>query len=151
MTRAADDALALAFAHGLPYAGLRDERHDSAIVPDDLARASRVVALRAGVERVRLAAAEPEPDLSGLSDHLAGRTAEIAIAPRDEIDAILGPPPPAPPGPDPAPARADDGATEEPSWLAPAPARTGPPLIALVAVAIVLLAAGAAVAVWLST
>ena len=170
MSGAADEAIALALAHGLPYAGLRDERNDDAIVPAEAARAARVVALRADAERVRLAAAEPAPDLSGLD--LGGRSAEIVIAPRPEIDAILGPAPPvAPPapaepariepepGPAPEPAAAEPraepvagaGEEEEPSWLAPAPARTGVRLIALVAAAIVLLAAGAAVAVWLTS
>lgn len=161
MTRAADEAITLAFAHGLPYAGLRDARNDDALVPADVARAARVVALRADGERVRFAAAEPEPDLSGVQAHLGGRSAEIVIAPRAEIDAILGPAPPAaaaepapiapepePPEAEPEPA-ADTG--EEPSWLAPAPPRSGVPLIALVAAVIVLLAAGAAVAVWLTT
>ena len=163
MTRAADEAITLAFAHGLPFAGLRDERNDDALVPTEVARAARVVALRADGERVRLAAAEPEPDLSALQEHLGGRSAEIVIAPRAEIDAILGPAPPAT-AVEPAPIEAQPAAREsgpapqpltepgeEPSWLAPAPARSGVPLIALVAAAIVLLAAGAAVAVWLTT
>jgi hypothetical protein len=168
VTRAADEAIALAFAHGLPYAGLRDERNDDAIVPADAARAARVVALRADADRVRLAAAGPEPDLSALAGHLGGRRAEIVIAPRTEIDAILGPaapaapavaepapiepepePEPLAPEPEPQPAAADAG--DEPSWLAPAPGRSRAGLVALVAAAIVLLAAGAAVAVWLTT
>ena len=134
MSRAADEAIALAFAHGLPYAGLRDERNDDALVPADVARAARVVALRADGERVRLAAAEPEPDLSALGDHLGGRSAEIVIAAargdrrdprpgaaarRDRARADRAEPP------EPTRARARAGhADEEPSWLAPEPART---------------------------
>ena len=169
MTRAADDAIALAFEHGLPFAGLRDERHDETLVPAQVARAARVVALHGDADRVRLAAAGPDPDLSGLQEHLRGRRTEIVIAPRAEIDAILGPAPLAPAAPQPAPIEAPSAPPEpappaaavepsaapdpgeEPSWLAPAPARRTPSLIALVAVAIVLLAAGAAVAVWLTT
>ena len=164
MTRAADEAIALAFEHGLPYAGLRDERNDDALVPGEVARVARVVALRADGDRVRLAAAEPEPDLSALHEHLGDRHAEIVIAPRAEIDAILGPAPPAAtaePAPiepetrEPEPPVAEPEAVadpvEEPSWLAPEPQRRGLPLLALVAAAIVLLAAGAAVAVWLTT
>lgn len=161
MTVAADDAIALALAHGLPYAGLRDVGHDDTLVPADVARAARVVALRADSERVRLAVAAPDADLDGVRPHLGGRSAELVIAPRAEIDAILGPaPPPPPPPPAPAPEAemkpeptpepvAD--AAEEPSWLAPAPARRGPPLLVLVAIALLLIAATAAVAVWLST
>lgn len=167
MTRASDDAIALAFEHGLPYAGLRDEHHDAALVPAEIARAARVVALRGDADHVRLAAAGPDPDLSGLREHLGARRPEIVIAARAEIDAILGPTPaPGPPQPapieplsDPAhapapsavepPGAPDPG--EEPSWLAPAPALTIPSLVALIAVAIALLAVGAAVAVWLTT
>ncbi len=164
MTRAGDEALELAFAHGLPYAGLRDAAHDASLVPETAARAARVVALGGWEDRVRLAAAEPEPDLTAVRPHLGDRRAEIVIAPREEIDAILGPPPPEPeteppvssqpapiePEPEPEPEPAGEPG-EEPSWLAPARPRRGARVIALIAVALVLLAAGAAVAVWLST
>jgi hypothetical protein len=161
MTRAGDDAIALALEHGLPYAGLRDVRNDDALLPLGVARAARVVALHADGDRVRLAAATPDPDLGAVRDHLAGRAPDVAIAAVSEIDAILGPPPPvatpepapiepAPPAPaTTAPPVATPG--PEPSWLAPEEPRRGVPLLALVAVAVVLLAAGAAVAVWLST
>ncbi|MGZ4271073.1 MAG: GspE/PulE/PilB domain-containing protein [Solirubrobacteraceae bacterium] len=169
MSRPADEAIELAFAHGLPFAGLRNHRADptlTAVVPDELARVARVVVLRADDERVRLAAAVPEPDLSALRDRLAGRTVEIAIAPRDELDALLGPAPepvpePAPiepvaapepepePAPEPEPEPEPPG--EAPSWLTPAAPPSALRAALLVALAFALIAAAVAVMVWLAT
>lgn len=151
-----DEAVELALAHGLPYAGLRDAVHDASVVPEEAARAARVVALRAGPDRVRLAAAEPEPDLSALRPHLGDRRAEIVIAAADEIDAILGPAPEpaAEPEPEPAPEAGPetppaDEPGEEPSWLAPAPERSTAAAIAIVVLAFVVVAGLLALAVWL--
>jgi hypothetical protein len=158
----ADDAIALAFAHGLPYAGLRDEQHDSALVPVDVARRARVVALDADDGHVRLAVAEPEPDLDAVRPHLGDLAPRIVIAPRDEIDAILGPPPEPPAAIEPAPiepaprtepvaaAPAIAEPAEEPSWLSPAPERSAAAAVALVLLAFLLIAGGIALAIWVA-
>jgi hypothetical protein len=90
-----DDALALAFRTGLPYVGLRDHEHDpdlDRLIPPDAARAARAVPLGADDDHIRLAVADPEADLSGLTPYVADHEIELALAPREEIDAILGPP-----------------------------------------------------------
>jgi Type II secretion system (T2SS), protein E, N-terminal domain len=92
-----EDPLALAFRAGLPYVGLRGVAHDpelDRVIPFDAARAARVVPLAADDEHVRIAAADPEPDLRALEPYVGDRRIELAIAPRDELEAILGPPPP---------------------------------------------------------
>jgi hypothetical protein len=91
-----DEALALAFRTGMPYVGLRDHAHDPALdhlVPPDLARTARVIPLAADDDRIRLAVADPEPDLSALDPYLSGRQVHLALSPREELDKILGPPP----------------------------------------------------------
>lgn len=161
MTRPADEAIAVAFAHGLPYAGLRDERHDSTLVPEDVARRARVVALHGDDERVRLAAAGPDPDLGAVREHLGARTVDVVIAPRDEIDAILGPPPPPaspadvpaplePVAAEPAPRREPAADGEEPSWLTGEPERPAWVTAALVLLAFVMVAGGIALAIWVA-
>jgi hypothetical protein len=95
-----DEAIALAFRTGLPYVGLRDHEHDPELdhlVPPDAARSARVLPLIAADDRVRLAVADPEPDLAALTPYLEGKQVELAIAPRAELEEILGPPPPAAP------------------------------------------------------
>jgi hypothetical protein len=95
-----DDALALAFRTGLPFVGLRDHAHDpelDRVIPPAAARAARVVPLVASDDRVRLAVAEPEPDISALAPYLGDRGVELAIADREELEAILGPPAPTEP------------------------------------------------------
>jgi hypothetical protein len=91
-----DDALALAFRTGLPYVGLRDHAHDpdlDRLIPPDAASVARAIPLAADDEHVRLAVADPDADLSTLAPYLTEREVELALAPREEIDAILGPPP----------------------------------------------------------
>jgi Type II secretion system (T2SS), protein E, N-terminal domain len=91
-----DEAIALAFRTGLPYVGLRDHEHDPELdhlVPPDAARSARVLPLTAADDHVRLAVADPEPDLAALTPYLEGRRVELAIAPREELEEILGPPP----------------------------------------------------------
>jgi hypothetical protein len=123
-----DDALALAFRARLPFVGLRDHEHDPELdrnIPPEAARAARVIPLGADGDHLRLAVTDPETDLTVLTPYLAGRDVQIAIAPRDELDAVLGPPrsdpvelkPPAtepePAAPPPAPApTADIGGTD---------------------------------------
>ncbi|HEY7618972.1 MAG TPA: hypothetical protein VH834_04325 [Solirubrobacteraceae bacterium] len=90
-----DDALDLAFRNGLPFVGLRDHEHDpqlDTIVPPDAARSARAIPLTFADDHVRLAVADPDADLAALAPYLAGRRVELAIAPRDEVEAILGPP-----------------------------------------------------------
>jgi hypothetical protein len=91
-----DEALALAFRTGLPFVGLRDHEPDpdlDRIVPPDAARTARALPLAAEDDHVRLAVADPEADLSALNPYLTGRQVDLALAPREELDAILGPPP----------------------------------------------------------
>jgi MshEN domain len=118
-----EDALAIAFRTGLPFVGLRDHFHDpdlDRLIPPDAARAARAIPLTADDDRIRLAVADPDTDLSTLDKYLAGRQVDLALAPREEIDTILGPPPP--PGEVPPEELAHGSeaiATEEPE---PAPA-----------------------------
>jgi type II secretion system (T2SS) protein E len=89
-----DDALDLAFRAGLPFVGLRDHEHDpelDTVVPPDAARSARAVPLAAAGDHVRLAVADPDTDLTALTPYLAGRRVELAIAPGEEVDAVLGP------------------------------------------------------------
>jgi hypothetical protein len=90
-----EDALATAFRTGLPFVGLRDHAHDpdlDRLIPRDAARAARAIPLTADDDRIRLAVADPDTDLSTLDRYLAGRQVDLALAPREEIDTILGPP-----------------------------------------------------------
>lgn len=109
-----EDALATAFRTGLPFVGLRDHAHDpdlDRLIPPDAARTARAIPLTADDDRIRLAVADPDTDLSTLDKYLAGRHVDLALAPREEIDTILGPPPP----PDvEAPEDLEAIATEEP-------------------------------------
>jgi hypothetical protein len=89
-----DDALDLAFRTGLPFVGLRDHEHDpqlDTIVPPDAARSARAIPLAFADDHFRLAVADPEADLAALAPSLAGRRVELAIASREEVEAILGP------------------------------------------------------------
>jgi hypothetical protein len=91
-----EDALALAFRTGMPFVGLRDHAHDpelDRLIPSDAARTARAIPLTADDDRVRLAVADPATDLSTLDRYIGGRQVELALAPREEIDTILGPPP----------------------------------------------------------
>jgi hypothetical protein len=91
-----DEALALAFRTGLPFVGLRDHEPDpdlDRIVPSDAARTARALPLAAEDDHIRLAVADPDADLSALNPYLTGRQIDLALAPRDELDTILGPPP----------------------------------------------------------
>ena len=88
-----DDALALAFRSGLPFVGLRDHEHDpdvDRIVPPEAAAAAGVVALAASDDHVRFAVAHPAVNLSSLAPYLGNRRVELAIAPRTELEAIVG-------------------------------------------------------------
>jgi Type II secretion system (T2SS), protein E, N-terminal domain len=92
-----DEALALAFRSGLPFVGLRDHAPDpdlDRIVPPDAACTARALPLAAEADHIRLAVADPDADLSALDPFLTGRQVDLALAPREELDAILGPPPP---------------------------------------------------------
>jgi type II secretion system (T2SS) protein E len=125
-----EDTLALAFRTGLPFVGLRDHAHDpdlDRLIPPDAARTARAIPLTADDDRIRLAVADPDTDLSPLDRYLAGRQVDLALAPREEIDTILGPPPP--PGEDPAEAATEEPVAveaEEPEALAEAAPESGP-------------------------
>jgi nicotinate-nucleotide--dimethylbenzimidazole phosphoribosyltransferase len=91
-----DEAIALAFGTGLPYVGLRDHEPNPELddlVPPNAARSARVLPLTAADDRIRLAVADPEADLAPLTPYLEGKRVELAIAPREELEEILGPPP----------------------------------------------------------
>ena len=88
-----DDALALAFRSGLPFVGLRDHEPDpevDRIVPPEAAAAAGVVALTASADHVRFAVAHPSVNLTSLAPYLGNRRVELAIAPRAELEAIVG-------------------------------------------------------------
>jgi hypothetical protein len=100
-----DDALALAFRSGLPFVGLRDHEPDpevDRIVPREAAAAAGVVALTASDDHVRFAVPHPGVNLSSLAPYLGNRRVELAIAPRAELEAIVGAAPRAPAEPPPA-------------------------------------------------
>jgi Type II secretion system (T2SS), protein E, N-terminal domain len=116
-----DEAIALAFRTGLPYVGLRDHEHDPELddlVPPDAARSARVLPLTAADDHIRLAVADPEADLATLTPYLEGKRVELAIAPREELEEILGRPPPEPPA---EPAAAPTNGIEEEAAAEPAP------------------------------
>jgi hypothetical protein len=105
-----DDALALAFRAGLPFVGLRDHEPDpelDRLIPPDAARAARGVPLAAGEDHLRLAVADPEADITALAPYIRDLRVELAVADRDEVEAILGPPTPAA-----TPTPCDDKASE---------------------------------------
>jgi Type II secretion system (T2SS), protein E, N-terminal domain len=105
-----DDALALAFRAGLPFVGLRDHEPDpelDRLIPPDAAHAARVVPLAAGEDHLRLAVADPEADITALAPYIRDLRVELAVADRDEVEAILGPPKPAA-----TPTSRDDKASE---------------------------------------
>ena len=123
-----DQAIALAFETGLPFVGLRDHEHDpelDSVIPPDAARFARAVPLSAADDHVRLAVADPDPDLAALEPYLGDRRIELAIAPREELDELLGPAPEAPPESVAAePVAAEPVAAEPESGLEPAPAES---------------------------
>jgi hypothetical protein len=84
-----DDAVRIAFETGLPYAGLRDFEPDErllAAVPPAWARARRVVPLALDGDRLTLATARPDPDLTGLDPTY---TTTLVISPAGEIASAL--------------------------------------------------------------
>jgi hypothetical protein len=92
-----DDAVRIAFASGLPYAGLRDHRPDEpllAAVPT--ARALGLLPLALHGHHLTLATPSPTPDLGDLPAHFH---IILVISPADEIAAALAraTPPEAPP------------------------------------------------------
>jgi type II secretion system (T2SS) protein E len=118
-----EDTLALAFRTGLPFVGLRDHEHDpdlDRLIPPHAASGARAVPVAADDDHVRLVVADPGTDLSGLEPYLSGRQVELALAAREEIDAILGPPPPLAEEPEPVVAE------PEPEPLAPSATGAGP-------------------------
>jgi cellulose synthase/poly-beta-1,6-N-acetylglucosamine synthase-like glycosyltransferase len=139
-----DEAVRIAFEAGLPYAGLRDFHPDARLwdaVAPDWALREHVLPLALSGDRLTLAAARPDPDLSGLAGSYAA--VDLVIAPAGEIEAVLaalapaaeppatagppttaGPPPIAEPEPTPAPPPA--AAVTDPS----SPHRLGDLLVA---------------------
>jgi hypothetical protein len=85
-----DDAVRIAFEAGLPFTGLRDFRPDERLwgrVAPEWAVRERVVPLVVVGDRLKVAAARPDPDLSALAGAYAG--VDVVIAPAAEIDAAL--------------------------------------------------------------
>ncbi|HWI71972.1 MAG TPA: glycosyltransferase [Baekduia sp.] len=93
-----DDAVRIAFEAGLPYAGLRDFRPDGRLldaVPPGWPQAHRALPLALDGDRLTLAAAQPDPDLSDLDP---AYTIDVVISPEGEIaDALARLPAPAAP------------------------------------------------------
>jgi hypothetical protein len=120
-----EEALALAFRTGMPFVGLRDHAHDpdlDRLIPPDAARTARAVPLSADDDRIRLAVADPHTDLSTLDRYVIGRQVELALAPREELDTILGLPPPPGEAPTEAPTdeREPEATEQQPDPLAEA-------------------------------
>ena len=144
--RPEDEALAIAGRAGLPFVGLRDHRPGPEfddLLPLEVAREVRVVPLAVEGDVVRVASPVPDPDLDRLRELLRGRRVELAIARRDEVDALLGPPPR-------RPARGPGRVREPEAPAAPAP-RGGRRRRLLVALLLLVLAAAVAAFVVLVT
>jgi hypothetical protein len=100
-----DEAVRIAFEAGLPYTGLRDFRPDDRLwrlVDPARAQQARIVPLLVVGDRLKVASAAPDPDLTGIDGRYGG--VDVVIAPAREIDAALAtlPPPAAAPEPEPA-------------------------------------------------
>ncbi len=79
-------------AAGLPFTGLRDFAVDPRMwlyVPQRVALAQRVVPMTIIADRLQLAAAAPDPDLTAIRRHFPALGIDIVIAPADEIDRVL--------------------------------------------------------------
>ncbi len=77
---------------GLPYTGLREFTVDPRMllyVPYRVAVAQRIVPMTIIANRLQLASAVPDPDLTSLRRHFPGLEIDITIAPAAEIDSVL--------------------------------------------------------------
>jgi hypothetical protein len=81
-------AVALAFRSGRPYRGLRGLAPDHRLflyVPVHLAQRERVCPLALEGERLTLASAYLDPDLSHVRQRFPALSLEFVLAPRDEV------------------------------------------------------------------
>jgi len=87
-----DEALELALRTGLSYTGLRGFEPDPKLfryVPQDLARSQRIVPLVLVGDTLKVASADPDPDISVVTRRFPYLTVDIVLASRAEIDAVL--------------------------------------------------------------
>lgn len=85
-------ALDLALSHGLAYTGLRDFEPDPRLwhyIPVSFAVSNRVVPMLIVGDTLKIASADPDPDLSHLKTRFPALAVDIVIAPAPEIDRVL--------------------------------------------------------------
>lgn len=85
-------ALDLALSNGLAYTGLRDFEPDPRLwhyIPVSFAVSNRVVPMLIVGDTLKVAAAEPDPDLTQLKTRFPALAVDIVIAPAPEIDRVL--------------------------------------------------------------
>ncbi|HEV3127735.1 MAG TPA: hypothetical protein VGY32_02060 [Solirubrobacteraceae bacterium] len=85
-------ALSLAMQSGVPYVGLRDVAPDPNLmlyVPASVARAAEVVPLSLDENRLQLACATLEGDLTPIQARFPRLELELCISPADEIRDLL--------------------------------------------------------------
>ena len=86
-------ALSLSMQSGVPYMGLRDLDPDPRLllyVPAPIARAASVVPVSLRDNRLQLACAAPDPDLSAIGTRFPRLDLELCVVPADEIRELLG-------------------------------------------------------------
>jgi Type II secretion system (T2SS), protein E, N-terminal domain len=87
-----DTALEVALSSNRPYTGLRDFTPDPKLfhyLPATHARAHQLVPLLLVGDALKIASAEPDPDISVLTQRFPALTVDIVIAPAAEIAAAL--------------------------------------------------------------
>jgi hypothetical protein len=86
------DALRTAMEAGLPFTGLRAFTVDPRMwlyVPHRTAVAQQVVPMTIIADRLQLACATADPDLSPIRRHFPELRIDVVIAPANEIDRVL--------------------------------------------------------------
>lgn len=87
-----DEALELALRTDRAYTGLRGFQPDRKLfryIPQDLARSERIVPLVLVGDTLKVASADPDPDISVVTRRFPYLTVDIVLASRAEIDAVL--------------------------------------------------------------
>ena len=82
----------MALQHGLAYTGLRDFEPDPRLwhyIPVSFAVSNRVVPMLVVGDTLKVASAEPNPDLTQLKTRFPALAVDIVIAPAPEIDRVL--------------------------------------------------------------
>ena len=86
------NALSLAMQSGYPYVGLRDVAPDPNLmlyVPASVARAAEAVPLALDENRLRLACANLDGDLSAIQTRFPRLELDVCVSPADEIRDLL--------------------------------------------------------------